>query len=220
MSNNYKVVPMGIGNLSKTMYEMSLKKGDEFPYSGIWMFTGSQGSGKTLLMMHLVKDILKECPNAILCSNISIYGLPSIPFTGIECFDNNNIFNGRDGIIYVIDEIHVLFNSLESKNMPLSTMQVWAQNRKNRRLILGTSQRFTRVSKGIREQCTFNYECKHPLLRYFFPYRVFDGEDYNDDGNYIGEQPPLNWYIPNVSVMRMYNTLEVTKRSDNHGSNS
>lgn len=210
---NFKQPDLGLKNISDTLYEMSFKKDKEFPYSGIWLFTGSQGSGKTLLMMHMASDILKEYPKAILCSNISIYGVPSIPFTGVESFDMSN---GVDGIIYIIDEIHILFNSLESKNMPLSTMQVWAQNRKNRRLILGTSQRFNRISKGIREQCTFNYECRKPILRCFFPYKVLDGELYDDKGNYIAEDgvPKTHFYVPNKSVMRMYNTLEVTKRGN------
>lgn len=96
--------------------------------------------------------------------------------------------------------------------MPLSTMQVWCQNRKNRRLILGTSQRFTRISKGVREQATWNYECRHGIFNLFYSYRVFDGSSYDDDGKYTEEQPSLNFYVPKVSVMRMYNTLEVVKR--------
>ena len=133
-----------------------------------------------------------------------------LPYKGVEDFDKYN--NGKDGIIFVIDEIHTLFNSLESKGMPLSTMQVWCQNRKNRRLILGTSQKFKRVAKGVREQATWNYECKKGLAGLLYSYRVFDGSEYDEDGNYTDEEPKRNFYVPKVSVMRMYNTLEVVKR--------
>lgn len=212
--SDYMEPDFNITGVFDTLAENSLKVKDGFPYAGMWLFSGAQGSGKTLLMMHLLKQIIELEPKALIVSNISIYGVPSIPYTGIEDFEKYN--NGSDGIIFVIDEIHTLFNSLESKGMPLSTMQVWCQNRKNRRLILGTSQRFTRISKGIREQATWNYECKKGLLGFLYSYRVYDGSSYDDSGNYTEEEPRRNFYIPKVSVMRMYNTLEVVKRGDNN----
>lgn len=200
----------GIGEL---FAENSLKIDDTFPYAGLWIFSGQQGSGKTLLLMHLVKQMAADYPNAIILSNISIYGLPCIPYTGID--DIEKYSNGTDGLIVIIDEIHTLFNALESQGMPLSTMQVWCQNRKNRRVILGTSQRFNRVAKGIREQTTWNYECHRSIAHLFYSYRVFDGADYDDNGNYTAqEEPKRNWYVPRVSVMRMYNTMEVVKREN------
>jgi len=210
--SGYMQPPMNLGGILETAAENTLKTNDGFQFAGLWCFSGSQGSGKTLLMMHLLKQVLEESPNAIVVSNISIYGVPSYPYTGIEDFEK--YLNGRDGVIFVIDEIHTLFNSLESAKMPLSQMQVWCQNRKNRRLILGTSQRFNRVAKGVREQTTWNYECRKGLAGLLYSYRVFDGSCYDDNGNYVEEEPKREFYIPNVKVMRMYNTLEVVKREE------
>lgn len=212
--SEYMVPPIGVGNVSEVLAERSLRTVDPFPFAGMWLFTGAQGSGKTLLMMHLVKQIMQECPRCMIVSNMSIYGVPSIPYGGIDDFDTYN--NGADGIVFVIDEIHTLFNSLESKGMPVSTMQVWCQNRKNRRLILGTTQRFNRVSKGIREQTTWNYECTRALFGFLYSFRVLDGSLYDDFGKYTEELPSRHFYVPSVSVMRMYNTLEVIRRGDNH----
>lgn len=216
---DYMQPPIGLSNINDVIRENQLKgKDGTFPYAGMWIFSGQQGSGKTLLMMHLVKQILDEYPDALIVSNISIFGVPCVPYTGVEDFEKYN--NGTKGTIFIIDEIHILFNALESKGMPLSTMQVWAQNRKNRRLILGTSQRFNRVAKGVREQTTWNYECTRPLLNLIYSYRVLDGANYDDNGRYItdenGEMPRRSFYIPSVKCMRMYNTLEVVKRDNSN----
>lgn len=210
---SYLEPQLNLKGISDVLAEHSLKTVDPFPYAGMWLFTGAQGSGKTLLMFHLLKIIHEQCPKAMIVSNVSIYGIPSIPYRGIEDFEIYN--NGVNGIIFVIDEIHTLFNSLESKNMPLSTMQVWCQNRKNRRLILGTSQRFSRISKGIREQATWNYECTRALFGFLHSYRVYDGSCYDDNGDYKDKEPKRSFYVPQVSVMRLYNTLEVVKRVNN-----
>lgn len=51
----------------------------DFPYQGIWIFSGSQGAGKTLLLMECVKKMHREYPDAIIISNISIFGVPCVP---------------------------------------------------------------------------------------------------------------------------------------------
>ena len=204
--------------ITNTLRELDLKRDrKQFPYQGLWLFTGTQGSGKTLLMMHLVAEMHDKYPEALIISNISIFGLPCIPYTGVSDFDKYN--NGEKGIIFIIDEIHTLFSSLQSAKMPESTLTVWSQNRKNRRVILGTSQRFSRVAKGIREQTLYNYECTRPIAC-FYRYRILEADLYDDAGKYIGEKSPSwSWYVPRVNVMRMYNTLEVVRRNENAVSN-
>lgn len=175
---------------------MTVGKVDPFPLSGIWIYSGAQGSGKTL-------------------NNINLYGIPHEIYTGFECFDKYN--NGSKGIVYVIDEIQSLFSSLESKNVPLSQLTVWSQNRKNRRVILGTSQRFSRIQKPIREQCIYHIECRQFL--FFKMYRVLDATLYDDDGKYIGDNVIWKPYIPKVEAMLKYNTLEVVQRDQMEGNN-
>lgn len=216
--SEYLQPDVGLKNIPDVVRARMMKEDEGFPYAGMWLFTGAQGSGKTLLLMHMVKQIHEEYPDALIVSNISIFGIPCIPYQGIEDFEKYQ--NGSKGVIFVIDEIHILFNALESAKMPVSTMQVWAQNRKNRRLILGTTQRFTRAAKGVREQTTWHYECRRPLLWVLYRYRVLDGAKYNDEGKYELDEdekmPGFAIYVPKLSVMTMYNTLEVVKRDDDH----
>lgn len=184
---------------------------NDFPYSGLWIFSGAQGSGKTLLLMETLKQMYEEYPEILIVSNISIYGIPSIPYTGIEDFTTYN--NGRKGIVFVIDEIQTLFNSLESNKMPASTLQIWSQNRKNSRVILGTSQRFNRVAKGLREQTKYLYECRRGPFGIINRYRLLDASKFDDNGRYVLDEdekmPHYSFYIPHVSVMRMYDTREI-----------
>lgn len=102
-------------------YKRSFRKANPtyFDPDGILVFCGPQGSGKTLSAVRYVLDLLRAFPNAILCSNVKIYGLPDsvryVQYTGLDCFDKYN--NGFEGVIFLIDEIHIEFNSLESKNI-------------------------------------------------------------------------------------------------------
>ena len=122
--------------------------------------------------------ICSAFPRAILCSNVRIHGLPEsvryVPYTGLDCFDRYN--NGFEGVIFLIDEIHIEFNSLESKNMPVSIITEIAQQRKQRKHIVGTSQVFGRIAKPFREQFKYVVQCKTFFGLMSFN-RVSRGED-------------------------------------------
>ena len=213
---NYITPDLGLENFGDAVRAAALRESDGFPYGGQWIFSGVQRSGKTLLLMHMVKEIYSKYPKVMIISNISIFGIPCIPYTGPEMFDDPRYKNGKDGVIYILDEIQTLYSSMESKNMPLSLIQVWSQSSKNRRLILGTTQRYSRAAKAVREQTSYHYECRRPVLLVFYRYRVLDGANYDDQGNYVvpeGDKiPGFSFYIPSLSTMTMYNTLEVVKR--------
>ena len=215
----YMEPELGLRNVPDVVRARMMKADDGFPYGGLWVFTGAQGSGKTLLLMHMVRTIHEQYPKALIVTNISVFGIPCIPYTGIADFDK--YVNGADGVIFIIDEIQALFNSLESAKMPLSQVTVWCQNRKNRRLILGTTQRYTRMAKPVREQVTWHYECRRPLLLVLYRYRVLDGAKYDDAGKYILDEdekaPQYRIYCPALASMTMYNTLEVVKRIEEKG---
>ncbi len=191
---------------------LSSNKVESFPLHGIWVYSGAQRSGKTLNMIHTVREIHERYPKAIFVSNINLYGIPHEIYQGMEDFEKYD--NGQDGIVFVIDEIQSLFSSLESKHVSPMQLQVWSQNAKNRRVILGTSQRFTRISKAIREQCRFHIECREFFI--LRRYRVLDATLYDDDGNYTGDPKMWSFYIPKVEAMLSYNTHQMVKRGDQY----
>ena len=46
--------------------------------------------------------------------------------------------NGKYGVVYLIDEIHTYFNALDSKGIPSYIFTEISQQRKQRKLIIGT----------------------------------------------------------------------------------
>lgn len=125
-----------------------------FKPEGLIVFCGPQGSGKTLSAVQYVLNLCREYPQAILCTNVDIKGLPDetqvVEYNGLDCL--KTLENGYYGVIYLIDEIHLEFNSLESKNIDIEVMIEVSQQRKQRKHIIGTSQVYGRLAKPFREQ--------------------------------------------------------------------
>lgn len=206
--------PLGLSNIKHNLTLQKISKKSTFPYQGIWVCSGSQGAGKTLYAVSLLRDLYKKYPNVKIYSNIALYGIPFTPYTDITDFNDEN---GEDGIIYLIDEIHVLYSSLSSKKMDGSYLTVWSQNRKNKRLIIGTSQRWTRVAKPIREQALYNIECRGCALPFLSKYRIIDTTLFDDNGRLLPDCPVDRWhfYVPSAFSMLTYDTSQIVKPTDN-----
>lgn len=210
---------VGITNLKSALKIFYSKKDpDLFRPSGIVVFSGAQGSGKTLNLISTLNDIKQRYPKCKVFSNIKLNNIDYHEFTGPECFSDEES-NGKYGTVYVIDEIHTLWSSMDSRNMSGNLLTIWSQNRKNIRLILATSQRWSRVAKPIREQATYVVECKRPFSRIFFRYRIIDASYYDDNGVLVVSDDEKDiisrwsWYIPSLKVLNMYDTMEIVKRS-------
>lgn len=188
---------------------------DFFHPDGIIVFTGPQGSGKTLSACKMVKRLAVDYPKAIVCSNLEIKGcpIPVIPFEDYEQI--KELSNQEKGIIFLIDEIHVLWNSLESKNVPISEMAVFAQMRKARRIIIGTSQVYGRIAKPIREQLKYAVRCR-TIFKYLQINQIIDpnGEKCKGekDGELDGEIVHTEWFFHRPEDYKSYNTFTKIER--------
>lgn len=82
-------------------------------------------------------------------------------------FKNNDDFarynNGKEGVIFLVDEIQLYLNSLQSKNINLDVITQISQQRKQRKHIVATSQIFGRMAKPLREQFSTVILCKNIL---------------------------------------------------------
>ena len=154
---------------------------DYFNPDGLFVFVGGQGSGKTLSVVSYVRNLMVKYPLCKLCTNLLIKDFPIVSFEKwVFAFDNinnlndeqlfdiytkeNRVFpfennddlskykNDDKGVIFLIDEIQLYLNSLQSKNVNMETMTELAQQRKQRVHIVCTSQVFGRIAKPVREQ--------------------------------------------------------------------
>ena len=134
-----------------------------FEPEGLLVFCGAQGAGKTLSAVQYCLRILEQYPKCLFVSNVDIEGIPNpdrvFKYEGIDSLKKYE--NGYAGVLYLIDEIHLEWNSLESKNVSIEEMIEFAQQRKQRKHIVGTSQVYGRIAKPLREQIRRAVLCKN-----------------------------------------------------------
>lgn len=146
--------PLSVARSLKYKWDFYHEHPEYFHPYGLTVFCGPQGSGKTLSATSMTRRILREYPDCLFCSNMSLtgdlYGHEVIPWEGVSSL--SDLTNGYAGVLYLLDEIHLEFNSLESKNISVEEMIEFAQQRKQRKCIISTSQVFMRLAKPLREQ--------------------------------------------------------------------
>lgn len=185
-----------------------------FRPDGLVIFCGAQGEGKTLSAVDYVKKLSWYYPKAIICTNVEITGLNPlckvVEYNGLESL--TSISNGYAGVIYLIDEIHLEFNSLESKNIPIEAMIEVSQQRKQRKHIVGTSQQFLRLAKPLREQVKNLVLCKKLFNCIQFNKLVDGSTIHEDNGKVKMEVKKRSIWFHSPEMYESYDTYKKMKR--------
>lgn len=181
---------------------------DFFTHQGLIIFEGRQGSGKTTSMVYEAMQLQKEFPLAKCTSNLA-YTHQDIALNDWRMLINYK--NGIKGVIVMMDELQNWFSSNDSKNFPPEMLQVITQNRKNRRVILGTAQNFYLLSKAIRTQTTEVRRCVTLLgcitiVRRFEPILDAQGDvlEWKNKGMYF--------FVHDKKLRESYDTYKVIER--------
>lgn len=132
------------------------KNPEFFRHQGVIVFTGRQGRGKTVALVHQTLQYQREYPKCKVIGNLDYKYQDDVLDHWSKLIDYKN---GIQGVVCQLDEMQNWFSSNQSKDFPPEMLEVITQNRKNRRVILGTSQVFTRLAKPLREQTTEIREC-------------------------------------------------------------
>lgn len=178
-----------------------------FRHQGMIIFTGRQGRGKSVALAKQTIDYMREYPKCKVIGNMDFIYQDDVLDHWTKLIDYKN---GIQGVVAQIDETQNWFSSNQSKDFPPQMLEVITQNRKNRRVILGTAQSFNRLAKPIREQTTEVREChtfggcvtvvirKEPILDY---------EGNVEKLKYRG----YYWFVHNDEIRKSYDTYRVVE---------
>lgn len=220
--------------ISGLMDDMKNRKNPDFFWpTGTQVYVGRQGSGKTISAVKHVHDLKQRYPACIIVSNVNLTQLKPRTFddkASLEAlleeldpikeyvrFDGMtqlglvlvSVNNGYYGVIYLIDEIHTYFNALDSKNIPMFVFTEISQQRKQRKVIIGTSQLFLRMAKPFREQCDNLFVCR-TFFSFFTFYKAYDGMtlDQDYDGKLKGDKLKSGWFFQTRELRKYYDTYQ------------
>lgn len=184
-----------------------------FKPQGMVIFEGRQGAGKSIGMVEYATRLYKEYPKSICTSNMDYkYQDKALEDWRMLMSYKNGIY----GVIVLMDELQNWFSSNDSKNFPPEMLTVITQNRKNRRIILGTAQVFSMLAKAIRTQTTEVRRCSTLLgcltiVRRFEP--ILDSE-----GNVVEwKRRGMYFFVHSKELRESYDTWKVIERLKNVG---
>lgn len=188
---------------------------DYFYADGLVCFCGPQGSGKTMTAVNYTYNLMERFPECLLVTNLK---LEKYPWDGkrVFMFQNGDDFkkysNGEKGVIFLVDEIQLYFNSLQSKNINPEVMTQISQQRKQRKHIVGTSQVFGRMAKPLREQFACVVKCTK-LLGFIQRCQVVDrdsiDEESSDTMTMKGKVLFQSWFLHTPDYFKRYDTYAV-----------
>jgi len=194
-----------------TFFKPRRSEKNPFP-SGMVIFVGPQGSGKSLCATHYIKKLKEKYPNLYVYSNIYLTIADKI----IDSSDvANHILEDQAGrpIVFFIDEIqNVLYNKKSSINF--ETFQAICQQRKAKKTIISTAQQFLDLDIRYRRQLLAQVECIGKK------YSKFQIELWKDPNtlqydptklNYVGKTFDVHLWKRHNDAFDIYNSYEIVR---------
>ncbi|MGB4762745.1 MAG: zonular occludens toxin domain-containing protein [Candidatus Saccharimonas sp.] len=217
---------------------------DAFKPHGIQIFYGEQGSGKTITAVDFVQRVHASYPKSILVSNVVLKNMTKLEFDGkkeklidllVRGFDRSKCYifysskleyelvnvcvrNGKFGVILLTDEYQNYFSNQDSRNVPPWVLEQSAQNRKQARLHVCTSQDFDQVAKPTRRRSDLAFKCRTYAIPFvshgpiFTVYWAYDAKKLDFDNN--GQQNRLKprrigFYFHSQALRDSFDTYQV-----------
>lgn len=183
---------------------------------GLHIFVGMFGKGKTISAVKHVYQYARKYPQVRVYTNINLYNFPDHTEI-IDLTNYQQIIDAPGDSIFLVDEISSIFQSRSYATFPPALMGLLLQVRKEKKMIVGTAQRFPHVDKLIRD-ITFNViDCSLHYKR-FQILKFYDGLDW-EEKNVMNIPTPLMYqaYITTDRDRHRYDTEELISKMKKEG---
>lgn len=127
----------------------------EFHESGMILYCGAQGEGKSYAMCHEVTKLFTRYPDMKIFSNIWFEISDGYMIDSKTLLEEEN---GENGICFMLDEISMWWNS-RFRNLDPAILSELVTNRKNHRVLFGTCQNISMCDKQVRLQASEFRNC-------------------------------------------------------------
>lgn len=189
---------------------------NQFPV-GMIVYKGYQGSGKSLSETKDAFEIKQSFPNCVVFSNMILRGIRYKFIASVADLKTALEYkNGSNGVLIVLDEAQSIFN--KKNGVPLEVMAQFCQNRKNRRLILMTTQIWEDLDVMLRKQIKTIVNCRC-LFGKIQINTYHDGEQLSYDklsGEYVAPKKFTKIFKHNQKYYDRYDTFEVIQTNETY----
>lgn len=188
----------------------------EFEPYGINIVAGKQGAGKTITAIYMILEWKKRYTKLKVYDNYCLddkYVDGRLDTAKDLLIHDNDIY----GVVNFLDEMQNWFSSGESRLIPMEILAEICQQRKQRKVTLGTTQVFGKLAKPIREQ-TLNVYVPITLFGCITIVRSFDANSYDMENNKFKKSTGHMFFFVHTKELReaydTYKKIEVYKVSE------
>lgn len=180
----------------------------QFP-TGTRVYTGHQGSGKTLSLTKYAFDIKELFPKCEIYSNVILYGIEYYPISDPESLKVAiSCENGANGVLILLDEAHLYFGRKDG--IPLDLLTCISQQRKDRRRLIFSSQIWEELDISLRKQVKEIVHCRC-LFGKIQVNTVSDGETLHYDkqsSQFVADKKYVEIFKHNDEYYKRYDTYQ------------
>ncbi|AQR93358.1 hypothetical protein [Clostridium saccharoperbutylacetonicum] len=184
---------------------VDILRGKQYPVWGIYMFVAKPGNGKTISMTEHIERVRKEHPDIKVYSNFNIKGQDG----KITCW--KDIVEAPDNCIIAIDEIHMIFGSINYADFPIEMLGEITQNRHSRKQFITSTQDYDLVNLNFKRVCNFVVLCKNfwgldrLFINYYFDRGIYESKNFQCDKR---KAEFMRMFVASDDTYSRYDTLE------------